>query len=80
MARRQARTPDRERVLRPLRRLCPACGSAMRIRYVQRDNQDERRIASPEMFPSIELLPHLKCSRPGWDRRGSDEAGEHGDA
>ena len=39
-----------------------------------------RRIASPEMFPSIELLPHLKCSRPGWDRRGSDEAGEHGDA
>jgi len=40
----------------------------------------EGRIASPEMFPSIELLPHLKCSRPGWDRRGSDEAGEHGDA
>ena len=33
MARRQARTPDRERVLRPLRRLCPACGGAMRIRY-----------------------------------------------
>ena len=33
MARCQARTPDRERVLRPLRRLCPACGGAMRIRY-----------------------------------------------
>jgi rRNA maturation protein Nop10 len=36
MARRQARTPDRERVVRPLRRLCPACGGAMRIRYENR--------------------------------------------
>jgi hypothetical protein len=31
MARTQARTPDRERLLRPGRRLCPACGGAMRI-------------------------------------------------
>ncbi len=38
------------------------------------------RIASSEMLPDVELLPHLKCSRPGWGRRGSDEAGEHGDA
>jgi hypothetical protein len=36
MARTQARTPDRERVLRPLGRLCPACGGAMRIRYENR--------------------------------------------
>ena len=36
MARTQARTPDRERVLRPARRLCPACGGAMRIRYENR--------------------------------------------
>src|SRR3954467_534396 len=36
MARRQSRTPDRERVLRPLRRLCPACGGEMRIRYENR--------------------------------------------
>src|SRR6476619_5344643 len=36
MARCQARTPDRERVLRPLRRLCPACGTSMRIRYENR--------------------------------------------
>jgi hypothetical protein len=36
MARTQARTPDRERVLRPVRRLCPACGVAMRIRYENR--------------------------------------------
>jgi hypothetical protein len=38
------------------------------------------RIASPEMFPNVDLLPHLKCSRPGWGRGDSDEAGEHGDA
>ena len=25
--------PERERVLRPACRLCPACGSRMRIRY-----------------------------------------------
>src|SRR3954449_10583365 len=36
MARRQSRTPDRERVFRPLRRLCPACGGEMRIRYENR--------------------------------------------
>jgi Transposase, Mutator family len=36
MARTQARTPGRERVLRPMRRLCPACGGAMRIRYENR--------------------------------------------
>lgn len=36
MARTQIRMPDRERVLRPVRRLCPACGGAMRIRYENR--------------------------------------------
>src|SRR4051794_14667547 len=36
MARRQSRTPDRERVFRPLRRLCPACGGEMRTRYENR--------------------------------------------
>ena len=41
---------------------------------------NEERIASPEMFPKLELLPHLKCSRPGRDRRDRDEAGQHGDA
>jgi hypothetical protein len=41
---------------------------------------DKERIASPEMFPNVDLLPHLKCSRPGWGRGDSDEAGEHGDA
>jgi hypothetical protein len=34
MVRRSARpSADRERVLRPLRRYCPACGRLMRIRY-----------------------------------------------
>ena len=28
--------PERERVLVPVRRLCPACGMAMRIRYENR--------------------------------------------
>ena len=27
-----------------------------------RDNQGENRIASPEMLPSVDLLPHLICS------------------
>ena len=37
MARRAARArPERERVLRPLRRVCPGCGRPMRIRYENR--------------------------------------------
>ena len=36
MARTQSRIADHERVLRPLRRLCPACGGFMRIRYENR--------------------------------------------
>ncbi len=37
MARTSAREPpDQERVLRPVRRLCPSCGSPMRIRYENR--------------------------------------------
>jgi hypothetical protein len=38
------------------------------------------RIASLEMLPNVDPLPHLKSSRPGWGRGDSDEAGEHGDA
>ena len=36
MSRTQSRTPDVERVLQPARRLCPACGQSMRIRYENR--------------------------------------------
>ena len=36
MSRSQVRVPDRERVLGPVRRLCPVCGRAMRIRYENR--------------------------------------------
>jgi len=34
-----------------------------------------RRIASPEMLPSADPLPHLKCSRPGFggDRHEADQ-------
>lgn len=36
------------------------------------------RIASPEMLPSIVVLPHLKCSQ-RW-LGGKDEEGQYGDA
>jgi len=77
-----------------LNRHCPKCqGQAARAWLEQRQADllpvptptsssrcRPRRIASPEMFPNVDLLPHLKCSRPGWGRGDSDEAGEHGDA
>ena len=47
---------------------------------VSRDNQDERRIASPEMLLKGDLLPHQKCSRPGLTGEGRYEADQHGDA
>ncbi len=37
------------------------------------------RIASPGMLPSADLLPHLKCSRPGFGGDGH-EADQHGNA
>lgn len=37
------------------------------------------RIASPEMFLNAELLPHVNCSPMATERRGNDEAIEHGD-
>ena len=36
MSRTQVRVPDRERMLVPVRRLCPASGTSMRIRYENR--------------------------------------------
>jgi hypothetical protein len=43
-----------------------------------RDKQDEHRIASPEMFPEAEILPHLICSRPMFMGGAKDEADQHG--
>jgi len=40
----------------------------------------ERRIASPEMFPEAEMLPHLICSRPMFIGGAKDEADQHGGA
>ena len=45
-----------------------------------RDKQDENRIASPEMFPEAEMLPHLICSRPMFIGGAKDEADQHGGA
>jgi len=39
-----------------------------------------RRIASPEMFPEAEMLPHLICSRPILIGGANDEADQHGGA
>jgi hypothetical protein len=38
------------------------------------------RIASPEMFPEAEMLPHLICSRPIFIGGANDEADQHGGA
>ena len=40
----------------------------------------ESRIASPEVFPEAELLPHLICSRPMFIGGANDEADQHGSA
>jgi hypothetical protein len=55
-------------------------GTADRRRdAVLRGDQDQNRIASPEMLPRGQLLPHLKCS-PGSSRGSEHEDSEHGDA
>ena len=38
------------------------------------------RIASPEMLPEAEMLPHLICSRPMFIGGANDEADQHGGA
>src|SRR5215469_16195052 len=38
------------------------------------------RIASPEMFPEAEMLPHLICSRPIFIGGANDEADQYGSA
>ena len=43
-------------------------------------DQARRRIASPEMFPEAEMLPHLICSRPMFIGGAKDEADQHGGA
>jgi len=48
----------------------PACSATARM---------AGRIASPGMLPSGDLLPHLKCSRPGFGGDGH-EADQHGNA
>lgn len=38
------------------------------------------RIASPEMLPGSDLLPHLICSPPMFSGGGRNEADQHGNA
>lgn len=46
--------PDRERVLTPTRRMCPACGGAMRIRY-------ENRRTLMTLSGSVRLRLRIRC-------------------
>jgi transposase len=48
--------------------------------HLLHDNLDERRIASPEMFPGSDRLPHLKCSPAVVTVGSRNEADRHGDA
>jgi hypothetical protein len=53
----------------------------MRITHSNaRVNRGIVRIASPEMFPEAEMLPHLICSRPMFIGGAKDEADQHGGA
>jgi hypothetical protein len=54
--------PDRERVLVPARRLCPACGGAMRIRY------ENRRTVVVLSGPVRLRLKVRRCEREGCAR------------
>jgi hypothetical protein len=45
-----------------------------------RDYLRSVRIASREMFPEAEMLPHLICSRPMFIGGANDEADQHGGA
>ena len=44
------------------------------------DNYPERRIASPEMLPSADLLPHVICYPPVFAGGGEHEVYQHDDA
>jgi hypothetical protein len=50
------------------------------ILRVVASNSRQPRIASPEMFPESEMLPHLICSRPMFIGGAGDEADQHGGA
>jgi hypothetical protein len=50
------------------------------MRAVFGDDQRLRRIASPEMLPSDDLLPHVICSPPVFAGGGEHEADQHDDA
>ena len=64
MARTSARgRPERERILVPSRRLCPACGGAMRIRY------ENRRTLALLSGPVRLRLKVRRCEREGCDRQ-----------
>jgi len=44
-----------------------------------RDNLDWKRIASPELLPKVDPLPHVICSPPELAGGGEYEADQHDD-
>src|ERR1700739_4884127 len=56
-----------------------AFAQAPALRIGMRDDPDMLRIASPEMLPGCNLLPHLTCSPPACIGGGGDGADQHGD-
>jgi len=53
-----------------------------RLVAITNSHPDRRifRIASPEMLPAVDPLPHLICSRPVLTGGGGHEADQHDDA
>ncbi len=67
--------------------MTPACPSyagyrfpAEIISHVARQSSPAMRIASLEMLPSVDLLPHVICSPPVFAGGGEHEADQHDDA
>jgi hypothetical protein len=73
-----AEAPDRQMARPRGSRLARA--SLRHRRQIPTLNVVPFRIASLEMLPDTEPLPHLICSRRIFGSGGGDEAGHHGDA
>lgn len=53
-------------------------GTLACARAGEQTTSDPERIASSEVLPDGDLLPHLICSPPAFDGGGGYEAGQHG--
>src|SRR5215831_17386211 len=58
----------------------PSNANAVPVGRPSARQSNPTRIASPEMFPEAEMLPHLICSRPIFIGGANDEADQYGGA